>query len=147
MSDWVMALDNLAASGVIDYDAPAFIMGQQPRYVGHPELAHLSIQNPAFSQGNLNGDSFEKSNNLVQNPKWKKVLFAGVAIGGTLLIAASMISLKHKIKLPKFKKLKFSKLKLPKFSGIKTKTVNFGKKILSYVKKPINWVKGKIHMP
>ena len=144
MSDWVMALDNLAASGVIDYDAPAFILGQQPRYIGHPDLASLSVQNPAYLQGtkikSLQADSFQNNNNLVQNPKWKKILFAGVAVGGTLLIAASLISLKRKIKLPKFLKFKSPQINTPKFTAIK----NFGQKILSFVKKPINWVKTKL---
>ncbi len=151
-----MSLDNLAASGVIDFDAPAFLLGQAPRYAGHPNLEQIPMQNPAFLPQNIkmNGnqpyDSFNKDGNLVHNPTWKKILFACVAIGGTALIAASILAgvgkLKGltKIKLPK---IKLPKFKMPKLTGIKTKVTNLGSKVLSYIKKPITWVKGKFHKP
>ena len=42
-SNWVNALDACAAAGVIDYDAPSFILGKQPRYAGHPEFEKLPL--------------------------------------------------------------------------------------------------------
>ena len=149
MSNWVTSLDNLAASGVIDFDAPAFLLGQNPRYVGNPDLGRLPLDDPAYQAHGVtmkntpNADSFDNSDgkNLVQNPTWKKLLFAAVAIGGTALVAASIISGKGKLN----KLLK--KIKLPKFSGFTTKIKNFGQKILNYIKKPISWVKGKIRKP
>ena len=154
--NWVMSLDNLAASGVIDYDAPAFLLGQPQRYAGHPNLEQIPMQNPAFLPQNvkMNGnqpyDSFNKDGNLVHNPTWKKILFAGVAIGGTALIAASVLAgvgkLKGltKIKLPK---IKLPKFKMPKLSGVTTKIKSFGSKIGSFMKKPINRIKGIFHKP
>ena len=44
-SNWVNALDACAAAGVIDYDAPAFISGKTPRYIGHPEFEKLPLKN------------------------------------------------------------------------------------------------------
>ena len=153
MSNWVTSLDNLAASGVIDFDAPAFLLGQTPRYVGSPDLDRLPLSNPAYQPHGVkmkntpNVDSYDNSDdkNLVQNPTWKKLLFGGVAIGGALLIAASMLSARGKLKLPS--KIKLLKIKLPKLSGFTTKVKNFGQKILSYIKKPFSWVKGKIRRP
>ncbi|MBR1460391.1 hypothetical protein IJ596_02000 [bacterium] len=151
--NWVMALDNLAACGVLDYDAPAFLLGQAPRYAGNPTIKELPCTIPGYQphgvkMNPLCSDTYENDGNLVHNPKWKKLLFAGVAIGGSLLIAASLLTLKRKIKLPKLPKIKMPKLKMPKFlSGIKTKVSNLGSKIAKGVKKPINWIKNKFHRP
>lgn len=38
MSNWATNLDMLAQEGVISFDAPSFVMGQKPRYVGNPKL-------------------------------------------------------------------------------------------------------------
>ena len=40
-SNWVNVLDNLAAGGVIDFDAPAYLLDQPARYVGHPKFAEV----------------------------------------------------------------------------------------------------------
>ena len=42
-SNWVSALDNLAAGGVIDFDAPAYLLNQPARYVGHPKFSELPM--------------------------------------------------------------------------------------------------------
>ena len=86
MSNWVHAMDSLAAGGVIDFDAPAFLLDRNPRYVGNPRLDSLPLEYPIYPEGqvSLNNlppvDEFkkeEKGLNLVENPSWKKWLFGG----------------------------------------------------------------------
>lgn len=36
--NWAANLDMLAQNGVLDYDAPSYITGQKPRYVGSPDI-------------------------------------------------------------------------------------------------------------
>ena len=45
-SNWVNVLDNLAAGGVIDFGAPAYLLDQPARYVGHPKFADLPLGVP-----------------------------------------------------------------------------------------------------
>ena len=35
-TNWAYNLDMLAQNNVLDFDAPAFVMGQNPRYIGSP---------------------------------------------------------------------------------------------------------------
>ena len=144
-SNWVMALDNLAASGVIDFDAPAYLLGQQPRYVGHPSLGELPLTSPMYLPDGVKmkdipqNDLYQqsKSSDLVHNPKWKKWLFAGVAVLGTILVGATILKGKGKISkgINKISNIKMPKIKTPKF--LKT--------AFEYVKKPFKYIAGKIH--
>ena len=152
MSNWAMALDSLAASGVIDFDAPAFILGQPPRYAGHPNLDRLPLEDPAYMPHGVkmknapSTDSYDGNKNLVQNPTWKKLLFGGVAIGGALLVGASILATMGKIKLPS--SIKLPKIKMPKlFSKITNKISKFVSKIMNLIKKPFPWIKGKFPKP
>ncbi len=129
--DWVYALDMCAAHGILNYDAPADILGQDARYVGHPNFETLPMtptallpegtKLPAMPQT----DEFvPQSNNLIENPSWKKWLFgigAAVAIGGSILTA--LVS-KGKIKIP---------------AGVK----NLGTKAWNAVKAPFVWIASK----
>lgn len=45
VSNLPSALDNLAANGVINFDADAYIQGKPPRYVGEPKL-YLPFEQP-----------------------------------------------------------------------------------------------------
>lgn len=126
--DWISALDACAANGIIDYDAPADILGQTPRYVGHPNFEQLPMvpanllpegtKLPASPQA----DEFVPQNNdLIENPSWKKWLFgigATVAVGGSIL--AALVS-KGKIKIP---------------AGVKS----LGSTVWNAVKAPFKWV-------
>ena len=97
MSDWSMALDNLASAGIIDYDAPAFILGQKPRYVGHPRMEELPTIMPEFLPPGVKMkdipqiDSYDnsKSQNIVKPSRWKKWLFGGLVVGGLALFGLS----------------------------------------------------------
>ena len=133
--DWISALDACAANGLIDYDAPADILGQQPRYVGHPNFETLPLTPTALlPEGTKLPDAPQtdefvpQSNNLVENPSWKKWLFgigATVAIGGSIL--AALIS-KGKIKIP---------------AGVKS----FGTKAWNVIKTPFTWIASKFKKP
>jgi len=150
-SNWVSALDMLAAGGVIDFDAPAYLLDQKPRYVGHPDLERLPLENPIYlPQGTKlknvpDKDLFDKSKdgNLIHNPKWKKFMFGAVALGG---IISAFIFLKNPlsaIKSFKLPKLSLPKLNFPKFTGVK----NFASKIWNGIKVPFNWIASKIKKP
>lgn len=85
------SLDNLAANGVIDFDADAFIRGTTPRYVGG-DKTYLPFETPlpqsikGLNTSNLKGqpDSDVFNDGKKKLPLWKKIT-AGVA--GTLLLA------------------------------------------------------------
>jgi hypothetical protein len=138
-SNWVMALDNLAAGGVLDMDFPAYLLDQKPRYVGHPPMDDLSTVNPMYLPAGTklkdlpSVDTFGRPEDkpLVQNPSWKKVLFGSLVVGS---IAAAVIGV-----LAKFGKL-------PKginISSLKT----YGQTAMNYIKKPFVWVASKIKKP
>ena len=133
--DWISALDACAANGILDYDAPADILGQQPRYVGHPNFENLPLTPTALLPEGTKLPEMPKTdefvpqnNNLIENPSWKKWLFgigATVAIGGSIL--ATLIS-KGKIKIP---------------AGVKT----FSSKIWNAIKAPFTWIASKFKKP
>lgn len=138
--DWVYALDACASSGVLDYDAAADILGQPPRYVGHPKYNDLPTINTALLpegtkiKGSPQNDEFNNSSQLVQNPSWKKWLFGGLslaAIGGTVL---AVLCKKGKIKLPDMSKFG---------SSIK----NAGSQVWNFIKKPFVYIANKFKKP
>lgn len=91
--NWAMNLDMLAQEGVINFDAPSYVMGQKPRYVGNPKLkdmqplhAHVP-EAPLIHHSQPEVDEFHHSThdkNFVKNPTWKKWLF-GIVAAGTLI--------------------------------------------------------------
>jgi len=144
-SNWVNALDACAAAGVIDYDAPAFITGKQPRYVGHPQMESLPLKNdfllppgiklkdvPAF-------DTYKNPEDrpLVQNPTWKKVLFGVIAAAGLIACGIGLSKL-HKLKMPKISTSSIN------FKNIKNGIVKVAKKLWNYVKAPFLFIAKKI---
>lgn len=86
MSDnWAFNLDMLANNNVIDFDAPSYIRGQKPRYVGSPEKMpedfipnSSNLQQPQKDEFTPN----ENNENPVKNPAWKKWAFGALLIGG-----------------------------------------------------------------
>lgn len=145
-SDWVMALDNLAAGGVVDFDAPAFLLDQPARYVGNPKMETLPMEYPPLLPDGVKLkdvpkiDEYTPSNgNLIQTPTWKKVVFGGlVAIG---LGALAMMGLKGKFKMPKFSTSKFKMSDMTKF---KTSIKNSASTVYGYIKKPFVWLANKV---
>lgn len=130
-SNWVHALDSLAASGVLDYDVPAYLLDQPARYVGHPAytdlpMTDISLLPPGTKLKDLpKVDEFNNSNSqsIVQPKKWKKWAFLGAigtAIGGFILARKG-------------------KLKLPSKSTFK----NIGTTAWNFIKKPFQWIANK----
>ncbi len=143
-SNWVSNLDMLAAGGVIDFDAAAYLLDQPSRFVGNPSLENLPLENPSLlPQGTKlkdlpQTDEFNRSSKQpTDTPAWKKWTFGAIITG---LLAAGVFALtKGKIKMPKV----FSKIKLPGMSKIATTLKNFGTKTLGYIKKPFVWIANK----
>ncbi len=118
---WINDLDALASAGVLGFDAPAYIMGTQPRYYGHPALETLPDSLPAI-KNQPQKDEFQ-SGQPNNNPKWKKWLFGILATAG-LIFGAS--------------KLKFTKNLINKISL---------KNIQTYIQKGWNNLKGLFKKP
>ena len=133
--DWISALDACAANGILNYDAPADILGQDPRYVGHPNFENMPMVPTSFlPEGTKLPDApktdefIHQNDNLVENPKWKKWLFGigtAVAIGGSIL---GVLINRGKIKIP---------------TGVKS----FGTKIWNAIKAPFTWIASKFKKP
>lgn len=81
---WVDDLDACSAAGVINFDAPSFIRGSQPRYVGNPDLENISNQVPNMKP-QPQKDEFKKAD-AHNNPSWKKWAFGIFA--GTMTVFA-----------------------------------------------------------
>ncbi len=85
---WANNLDLLAQSGVLDFDAPAYVLGQPPRYVGNLGPVNPLNDNPprvpGFEQPQVDEFKPSKNNNLVKTPAWKKWLFGLVAAGALI---------------------------------------------------------------
>lgn len=90
-ANWATNLDMLAQEGIINFDAPAFVMGQAPRYVGKPQVVPPFVGQvpnaPLINQPQPAVDEFKPLNNnknYVKNPAWKKILFGAVALGAVI---------------------------------------------------------------
>ncbi len=99
-ANWAYNLDMLAQNGVLDFDAPSFVMGQAPRYVGRPSLPPSPYATgippaPALNQPEI--DEFkpqkqkapkreQNDDSIIHNPSWKKWAFGALAIGGLVLL-------------------------------------------------------------
>lgn len=127
---WINDLDACASAGIINFDAPAYIKGAQPRYIGNPDFIPHSDQLGPIKQQPAN-DKFE-IDNPNENPAWKKYLFGGVVVTA---IAAGIYALsKGKIKMPQFKKPEFlNKIKVPDWIK-NNKVVDFIKDIPNKIK-------------
>jgi hypothetical protein len=105
---WVNALDACAAAGIIEYDAPADILGQKPRYVGSPKASEIPtklLTDDVKIKTSPETDEFQtQDSTLVKNPKWKKVLFGVLALGAIVGTTLTILFKKGKIKLPKWLK-------------------------------------------
>lgn len=140
--NWAFHLDNLASAGIIDFDAPAYLLDQQARYVGHPkfenDLPQLLPDNIKLKDAPKT-DEFNSTNNtnLVQPPKWKKWLFGGIVAAG--IGALVFAGFKGKLKMPK----NLSKLKMPDMTKVKNFLKNTGSTIVKYAKKPFIWIANK----
>ncbi len=129
MSNWAYNLDMLAQNGVLDYDAPSYITGQAPRYVGNPSVIP-PFNGPVPNAPNMQQpqvDEFKPANdknNFVKNPSWKKWLF-GILAAGTLIFGGWKFKskilpyLKNLPKTLKFDKIgDFFKNGWEKFTGL-----------------------------
>ena len=108
--NWAGSLDMLAQNGVLDYDAPSYITGQKPRYVGSPSVIPSPYAGPASNpkipylrEPDVDEFLHEKPDkkDIVANPSWKKWMF-GLVTAGALIFGG--IKFKSKI-LPAIKKL------------------------------------------
>lgn len=96
MNNWAYNLDMLAQNNILDFDAPSFITGQTPRYVGAPSAPPSPYigpplpNAPALKQPQI--DEFKKQKNklpeneqqdsgFIKNPAWKKWAFGILAAG------------------------------------------------------------------
>ena len=111
---WISDLDACASAGIIEFDAPAYIKGTQPRYFGNPPLETIPGELPPIKQ-QPKKDEFKPSNDTLQNnPSWKKWLFSA------LIATGAVLGLKR---LGAFKKLT-PKIDLSKLKGIPQKIWN-----------------------
>ena len=124
---WINDLDALASAGVINFDAPAYIKGTQPRYYGNPAFETIPPELPQAKTQPVK-DEFKKSENPVQNPKWKKVLFGLLLTDGTIFAASNLKTVKNLLKKVDMTKLK----ELPKniWQGIQ----NVGSRLVNFIK-------------
>lgn len=88
---WADNLDMLAQSGVLDFDAPAYVTGQAPRYVGGLSAPPSPFDGPApkgknLAQPKVDEFQYQKSGkkDIVSNPSWKKWAFGLIAAGGLI---------------------------------------------------------------
>jgi len=108
--NWANDLDMLAQNGVLDFDAPSYVMGQKPRYVGNP--AHPDPFNgqppsvPKLEQPKIDEFKPEKEN-IVKTSSWKKWAFGAIALGAVIFGG-----LKFKSKLIPWIKKGFGKINL-----------------------------------
>lgn len=109
--NWAYNLDMLAQNNVINFDAPAYIRGEKPRYVGSPNTMPPDFI-PGKMQEQPKKDEFVKPSddtNAVKNPSWKKWLFGALALGGVALLGWKF---KDKLGFNKLKgKFDFDKIK------------------------------------
>lgn len=88
-SNWAYNLDTLAQNGILDFDAPSYIMEKSPRYVGKPTSETSPFQGPLPNVPGLNAlesdEYVNKKDGQFKNPSWKKWLFGSLALGGIVL--------------------------------------------------------------
>ena len=102
VQNWVTDVDLLAANGIIDFDAAAFLHGRPPRYIGNPAFrVPPPMPNAPVMRPQLDKDTYRpKDKPLIDNPTWKKLLFTFVA-GGTLIYGGYKLKNKKPLKWAK----------------------------------------------
>lgn len=137
-SNWAYSLDSLAAGGVIDFDATAYILDKPARFVGNPQMEDLPMTDISLLPEGTKlkdlppVDSYNDKS-LVQNPGWKKWAFGAIAAAG---IGGALYALtKGKLKMPGMKNINMQ--------NIKTFAKNTGSTVLNTIKKPFVWVANK----
>ncbi|MCM1339753.1 MAG: hypothetical protein NC191_08790 [Muribaculaceae bacterium] len=110
MVDWVTAMDLCASEGLINYDAPARILGQQPRYMYRPRFEDIpKLTGP-------DADIYDTNNgNIVRPTRWKRqamkaLLGIGAALGTVALIQKGKLNVTN---IKKFAKGVFNLVKKP----------------------------------
>ena len=115
------ALDNLAANGVINYDADAFVKGANPRFVGDPDgQLHLPFEQPLMTYEPMPSgygpqlvpqagkDEFRKASGHSEGNKsnldWKKALFGAIIGGGAIFGGVKLYNFKKNRAAAKAKK-------------------------------------------
>ncbi len=145
MSDWAFNLDNLAANGVIDFDAPAFLLDKKPRYIGNPSLEELPLESPMYLPEGVklkdlpSVDTFgnPEDKNLVSNPLWKKVLFGAIALGAAVAGTIGIFKFKGGLKNIKKSFSKFiSNIKMPSLEKIGHTMKSWLSSAWNIIKKP-----------
>lgn len=131
-SNWISTLDACASAGILNYDAPADILGEKPRYYGNPDFESLEttrIPHGTKIKDQPKVDEFStEDKNIVKNPTWKKTLFGG-------LILACLTGIGLFFSKGKCKNLG-SKIKnaVPSLKNLGTKILDLGKQGLNFVK-------------
>lgn len=109
------SFDSLAANGIINFDADAYIRGTTPRYVGNPNMGNgLPFEQPLNAMPSFPPlgsqlphqpikDEFSHEKHEKKEKDWKELLTLGV-IGGTAVYAG--IKYKNSIKKMFSKKVK-----------------------------------------
>ena len=163
-TNWAYNLDMLAQNGVLDFDAPSFVMGQNPRYVGRPmrpPSPYVGQVPPAPALNQPEMDEFkpqkqkqpkvDKQNNTdeIQNPSWKKWVFGALAIGGLVFLGFKGKSIYKWVKdIPskisnKFKNFKIKDSLKKAKDYVVDKSKAFGKFVKKYWNKFIGLFKSK----
>jgi len=92
---WITDLDACASAGIIEFDAPAYIRGAQPRYFGNPPLESISGELPQMKQ-QPQKDEFNKNDDPnFNNPSWKKWLFGAIATAGVVFGLSKLKGVKN----------------------------------------------------
>lgn len=159
-TNWAYNLDMLAQNGVLDFDAPAFVMGQNPRYVGRPmrpPSPYVGNVPPAPAINQPEMDEFkpqkqkqpkvDKQNNVdeIQNPSWKKWAFGILAVGALIFAGFKGKAIYNWVKnIPskisnKFQNFSFKKVK----DYVVDKAKDFGKFVKKYWNKFIGLLRKK----
>lgn len=131
-SNWGYSLDSLAAGGVIDFDATAYILDKPARFVGNPKFEDLPMTDLSLLPEGVKLKDLPEVDNynnksLVHNPDWKKWTFGALAAAG---IGGALYALtKGKLKIPKLN-----------MQGIK----NLATTTWNYIKKPFVWIANKL---
>lgn len=103
---WIADLDMCASTGILEFDAPAFIKGTTPRYYGHPDFPTIPGELPLMKE-QPKKDEFKSSGDpAFNNPKWKKWLFGALAVGAVAFGLYKIPAIKNKLSSISFASLK-----------------------------------------
>ena len=127
-ANWINNLDMLAQNGVLDYDAAAFVMDQNPRYIGRPSMPPSPFLGPIppapAIQQPKNDEFVNNDTKHKKNPLWKKLLLGAIVTTGLVFAIVKRKDIYSSIKNFKID-----------FSGIKNKLKNAGTYIKDFAVK------------